>query len=251
MPRHLFAIVSWGAAGTHWLSKVLNAHPEVLCLHSAINPWTRLTGTPRIDDVTYMAIVAATGRGYCAAGDCHGVWAASIPEIKAKWESRFRSAAVVRHPIPRIVSLWNLANRVGFHEYNLDYAFLRSAAPPELMWIKTEKQLFFLHAARMANNILDEVEVGPVYTMEALTSDQDEVKALLRYLSDGELDFDPATLDQVFDRRLISHSGHEQAQEPHEAFQALPEWQREIFKTVLDPAARAIYERLGYDFSFL
>ena len=250
-PTRLFAIVSWGAAATHWLSKVLNAHPEVLCLHNPADSWLRLTGTPRIDDVTYMKIVADAGRGYRAAGDCHGVWASSIPRMRAKWGDRFRAAAVVRHPIPRIASLWSLANKTGFHHYKLDYRFLREVAPRELAWIETEEHLFFLHAARMPNNVLDEVQVGPLYRMETLTADRNEVRGLLRHISGGELDFDPGTLDRVFDRTVMSHAGREQAQRPREAFERFAGWQREILAAALDPAARAIYERLGYDLGFL
>ncbi len=250
-PPRLFAVVSWGNAGTHWLSKVLNAHPEVLCLHNARNPWTRLAGMPRVDDVTYMKIVANVGDGYRVAGDCHGIWATSIPEMKAKWKDRFHAAVVVRHPIPRIASLWSLATKLGFHHYDLDYRFLRSVTPPKLKWVKTEEHLFFVHAARMVNNVITERKVSPIHRMEALTTDRSEVRGLLRHLSGEELDFDPAVLEPVFSQKVISHSGSGSPKEPELVFKSLPAWQKEIFTAVFDPKARAIYESLGYDFSFL
>ena len=29
----VFAVISWGYAATGWLSKVLDGHPEILCVH--------------------------------------------------------------------------------------------------------------------------------------------------------------------------------------------------------------------------
>ncbi len=249
-PR-LFAVVSWGAAGTHWLSKVLNAHPQVLCLHSTVTTWSKVCGNPRVDDLRYLEVIRRTGRGYGLAGDCHGISAASIETIRNKWGNRFRSAVVVRHPMPRIASLWSLATKLGFHHYDLDYRFLRSVTPPKLKWVKTEEHLFFVHAARMPNNVITESTVAPTYKMESLTTDQDEVRRLLRHLSGEELDFDPATLEAVFSQKVVSHSGSEAPKDNRAIFESLPDWQQEIFTAVFDPEARVIYESLGYDFSFL
>lgn len=250
-PAHLFAIVTWGAAATNWLAKVLNAHPEVLCLHNAGNPWARVTGTSRIDEMTYMEFVARVGRIYQAAGDCHAVSADSIPKLKKRWGECFRAAVVVRHPVPRILSMWNLAKRAGIDSYELDYRFLRSVAPPALDWLKTKEHLFFLHTSRMANNILKEVEVGPVFKMEALTADPNQVRTLLHHLTGSELDFHAAMLDSLFGQRLVSHSNLDHPQKPETAFTQLAEWQQDIFRAAFDPKARAIYERLGYGFKFV
>lgn len=247
----LFAVVSWGAAGTHWLSKVLNAHPDVLCLHTTNNPWSRLSGMSRVDDATYMQIIAATGDGYRLAGDCHGIAPRSITKIKDKWKDSFKSAVVVRHPVPRVLSLWNLANKAGFHHYKLDYDYIRSVTPRALTWVKTEEHLFFVHSVRMNDNITLEREIGPTFRMEDLTSNQGEVRRLLRYLSGDELDYAEGLLDQVFFEKVISHRGDKAPNDPAAVFDMLPDWQKQIFSSVLKPKTRRIYEDLGYDLSFL
>lgn len=247
----LFAIVSWGAAATHWLSKVLNAHPDVLCLHNTHSHWARKSGSARVDDLTYMQIIHRAAQGYRLAGDCHGISGTSIARLRSQWKDRFRSAVVVRHPIPRLASAWNLATKTRFQYHELDHDRLRASAPSELRWLKSEGDFVFLHLAGMINSIQTDDKIGPIYKMEDLVVDQDQVRSLLRFLSAEQLDFDPALPEAVFRQELVSHSGKDAPRDPELVFQSLSGWQKEIFTAVFESRSRQIYESLGYDFSFL
>src|SRR3954447_10210285 len=88
---HLFAVVCRGSSGSHWLAKVLNAHPEILCLHSAREklvdpPATKhlRLNVPSVEcrDLSYLERLLYLGDEYAAVGDVHGISYALIPPAK-------------------------------------------------------------------------------------------------------------------------------------------------------------------------
>jgi hypothetical protein len=256
-PRRLFAVVSNGCAATHWLAKILNAHPEVLCVHNIKNPWSKQTKTDMIDHVVYMEILRRAGRGYRLAGDCHGIAARSIPAIRETFGDQFRSAVVTRHPIPRIVSYLSLSQKVGRDSYlknPITHMRVKMSFEPQLRRLLNtrERRLFAYQAMPFVNFIKNQVEAGPVFTMEALTKNFEEVNKLVNFLSNGELEFTLEMLAPIFDTPVVAHRKKKAGpRDPEEIFASWPEWQRELFRTLLLPEAKQLYQDLGYDLTFI
>lgn len=252
---NLFAVVSWGCAATTWLTKILNAHPEIFCVHNLKNHWAVATGTPKVQDsLLYMKVIDRSGRGYRLAGDCHGVAREEIGKIQDFFGSRFRSTVLTRHPVPRILSHFGIVAKAGISRYPLDYDALRATLPRDLLKLFDSKEkLFFAHMMSLVNVVTKEKEIGPLFKMEKLTSDFEELNRLLHFLSHGELKFEPQMIETLFNKPLVSHRNFPKAisRTASENFELLTGWQQEAFERLLDPEARKVYESLGYDFSFL
>lgn len=242
-PR-LFAVVSWGATATHWLFRVLNAHPKIFCFHhllSSINMTKRLEMNP----IEYMTTIAHSGAGFQLAGDVHGIELEWLPKMHARWPDRFRAAIMVRNPVQRVRSayaLWD--NKLGV---NSGVDILKPDCSQEKGEEADAKEReLFTHFMTLINRISEERKYGHIYLMEKLTTDLEELNLLLGHLTEGELKFES-------DDDLFEHGpGHMKKKDsPEEAFTSLPEWQREMFVQLLTPKARWSYEDLGYDLSFL
>lgn len=248
----LFAIISWGAAGTHWVSKLLNSHAEVFCAHGLKIHWVYVTDASPVDDIKYLQIIARTAAGYKLAGECHGINRESIEHISAKWPNHFRAAVVVRHPIPRVVSAWNHAQLVGRDAYKLDYVYLYNLLTlDQRNWLKTEEELFFVHLMSLVNVVTVEQTVGPIYPIEKLSAHPAESQKLLDYLSNNRLRFEPGLLDAIFNKPVVSHTGSNAPKDPCSVYQSIPEWQQRAFRSLLSEEAKSTYEELSYDFRFL
>lgn len=251
-PPRLFAICSWGNAGTYWLTKLLNAHPEIFCVHNVKGQWARHTGADRIDDLDYLRIVGTQGAVYRLAGDVHGVARESIPGLRAEFGDRFRCASLVRHPVPRVRSHMTLAATAGFNSYNVDYRRLEgSLDEPLKRLLKGEERLFFAHVMELVNSVSEEKALGPVYALERLSSDSGNIEELVAHLSNAELSFPAALLDWDWRDPVNRHASDRSAGVPETIFASLPGWQQEAFGALLGPHARRLYEDLGYDLSFL
>ncbi len=250
-PR-LFAILSWGAAGTYWLTKVLNAHPEIFCVHNVKGQWARLTGADRIDDLDYLHIIGTQAAVYRLAGDVHGVARENIPELRAEFGDRFRCASLVRHPVPRVRSQMMLAAKAGFESYDIDHRRLQGSFDgPLRRLLEGEERLFFAHVMELVNSVSDEKALGPVYALERLSLDPGNIEELVAHLSNAELSFPAALLDWDWRDPVNRHASDRSAGVPETIFASLPGWQQEAFRALLGPHARRLYEDLGYDLSFL
>ncbi len=255
-PPRLFAICSWGNAGTYWLTKLLNAHPEIFCVHNVKGQWARHTGADRIDDLDYLRIVGTQGAVYRLAGDVHGVARESIPGLRAEFGDRFRCASLVRHPVPRVRSHMTLAATEGFNSDDVDYRRLEgSLDEPLKRLLKGKERLFFAHVMELVNSVSEENALGPVCTLEGLVSEPGQVQELVRHLSNGELSFPASLFDRDWRNPVNRHAGDHAPGEPgnipEDIFVSLPGWQQEAFRALLGPHARTLYEDLGYDLSFL
>ncbi len=253
LPR-LFAVISWGHAATFWLSKMLNAHQEVFCVHDIKHQWSQVTNSEKLnDDILYMKVLEKAGLGCRLSGDCHGVNRERIDDIKEVYGERFRSVVIVRHPIPRILSYLSHAEKKGIDNYNLDFEHIENSLDDRLKGrLNTKKQLFFVHVMDCVNIIKYEADLGPLFTMERLTKDTGELNNLLRYLSNGELEFKPAMLEGAFSKQI---NPHQKCSDHHisvkEIYESLPEWQKKAFSYLLNPTSNQLYQDLGYDLSFI
>ena len=250
-PR-LFSVISWGASGSQWLVRLLNAHPDVLCLHHLRGHWAFILDEPPVANLTYLRVVERQGRAYRLAGDVHGVDPHDLDAARREFGSRLRVACMSRHPVPRIASQLGVLHQRGFASYGLSPRRLRHSLPRGLRAaFDDEEKLFFVHVMGLVNRIRLETQLGPVFTLERLSGEVEAVHELLDHLSAGELTFPEEVLERLWARPLNPHASPDQPRDPKDAFARWPSWQREAFATLLEPEARALYESLGFDLSFV
>lgn len=255
-PVRLFAVVTWGRAGSRWLAKALSAHPDVFCLHN-FRAYIRGSGFDVADftDEQYLVAVAAHAtEGYRLAGDCHAIWQENVPALRNRFGDEFRACVLTRHPISRLESAMKFADKVGYGRFRLDYEGPRRLLPAAFQdRAHDDETMFFVHYMNMVNSIIYMDDAGPIYAMEDLTRDAAPMNRLLDYLSAGELQFAPGQLDSSFRTPLNVGSGAAGNGRPMslaERFRRWPDWQQDLFAAMLDPDARVAYEALGYAFPF-
>lgn len=232
---NLFAVVTWGCAGTKWLSTVLNAHPKLFCVHSLRNCLRGLTDK---GDEALMAAIDHMGLGYRAAGDVHGIARTSVPALRKVYGDRFRCVGLVREPVARLKSHLALFENYGWDRKlwtGMDYV-QRLRTFPRIAHLATSyERLMVVHAANMLNTITEELPLFPVYRVEDLAT-PDVLRGFLEHLCDQETADD--FLQWASDLQQNSHRrGRASDLEP---------WQDEIVRAVVLPESIAAYESLGY-----
>jgi hypothetical protein len=261
---NLFAVISWGTAGTHWLARLLNAHPDVLCVHNLRNKvessqlllrnrWSRIAWRRVVGSRRYLRLIRNEGRAYRCAGDVHGVPARDVEDLATCFGERIRFAVLTRHPVTRVRSFVNLNERVGsgIDRPVLAVHLLRQLGREACEAMGSRRRLYFLYGVLQVLRVIEEQRVGPIFTLERLTTERDEVNRLLRHLSQGELAFDPETLEASYSQPTISHSPTKQTDDPAQVFASFEPSEQATFRQFLLPEARKLYEELGYDLSFL
>ncbi|MBX3736343.1 MAG: hypothetical protein KF715_06640 [Candidatus Didemnitutus sp.] len=239
-PPRLFAVVSWGAAGTSWLARALNAHPDIFCVHAAGTMWKIFAGCPPVDGVEYLRIVGAQGYAHACAGDVHGVSRHTIPALRQEFGDRFRSAVLVRDPLPRLRSQLALMNRLrAFQGWDVSHVDMmaRTCGFDPTGWSYDERLQF--HAANMLNAIVEETAVGPIFRLEDISRSATSLEALLRHLTAGEVTAPMWWAKHVLESRPVnSHA----SSVSNVALNISPE----LLRAVLRPEAIKIYCDLGY-----
>jgi hypothetical protein len=186
LPR-LFAVVSWGCAGTAWLARALNSHPEVFCVHALSTMWRIFVDASDSNDIDYMRLLGAQGHAHAVAGDVHGISRHTIPALQKEFGDDFRTAVLVRDPLPRLRSQLALMERLKMHRGWGDLAYVNDLAVTRGLdpkgWNYTDQLRF--HAVNSLNNIIDEIAVGRIYKIEDVASRQDVLLELFEHLTGG------------------------------------------------------------------
>lgn len=237
----LFSVVSWGCAGTAWLARALNAHPDIFCVHGANHYLQSMCGAPPLDGLDYMHVIAALATGHEAVGDVHGISRHLIPELRENYGPVFSSAVLVRDPLPRVKSQLALFKSMPAAA-NWDLSYTEAFAdqlelkPAQL----TQNDRLRLHAFNMLNAIAEETEVGPIFRIEDLVRRQDSVAALLSHLSSGRLNSPGWWLDYV--TRIPAFNGHQSAGNPTELSSA----DLRLLSRIVTDESKELYRQLGY-----
>jgi hypothetical protein len=156
MTRHsqLFAVVSWGCAATNWLAKVLNNHPEILCLHAGNGAVAKFHNS--MNSLQYFRVLSFLGDGYTAVGDVHGLPRSEISKLKEAFGERFNAVIVVREPVARLRSQMALYEELrGLGVWNLSY--VETLVESKNIAIDSEESRMFVHAANMLNAVTEEI----------------------------------------------------------------------------------------------
>jgi len=241
-PGRLFAVISWGSAATRWLVAVLNRHPDIFALHNARNWINRCGGNLAVD--SYLRIIEHQAAGLKLAGDAHGVPLEEAPALRAAWGERIRFASVVRHPIQRGISsqrFWTASSPA------IDAAWYDEPSIRDVRSLLTSSTaVHFARAMHLAENIVRETALGPVFRMEDLTSDVAFVWKLIEHLSDGTVRRD-AEIDRTLflSGKVGVHGSSAAARDPYTE----EPWQHELFERIVSDEGKRLYRELGYTIS--
>jgi len=238
-PR-LFGVVTWGAAGSHWLAATLNRIPDLLCLHDGRYPLRILHDGPPVDEVAWFRMLDILGSGHVAAGDVHGVDRARVPALRQAFGERIAFAVVVRAPRPRLASQFRLFRELErFGGWNVEPMHALADRLGLDLPDRGHSTLLDLHGIAMLNAIVEERTVGPVYRMEDLVSDPAALGRLVAHITGDEVRPEPALLASLVARpRTNAHGDAGQA--------AFAPWHQAALDAVLLPEARRAYLDLGY-----
>jgi hypothetical protein len=240
-PTRMFAVISWGAAATSWLAWALNSHPDIYCVHSANQFWRAFGRAPALDGVQYMRLLGSQGYAHVAAGDVHGVNMNTIPAIRAAFGDQFRTAVVIRDPIPRLRSQFGL-----FHRYKdqrvYDVPYIDDLIDSLDLPVSKDDydRKLYLHGIFMLNTIIHEMNVGPVFKCEDLTSNPRSLEELVRAVAGTDIKFVDGWAERtVTAPRRNAHGGGRSdiLSDP---------WLREMIIRVVKPEAWSLYEQFGY-----
>lgn len=241
-PMRVFAVISWGCAATKWAARVLNSHPDVLCMHAANTFWDRFgsSTSERLDGLPYLRVVFTMANGYKAAGDVHGISRHHIPAIRQAFGDHFRCAVLVREPIARIQSQMALFDSFrGYPAWDLAYVNDIIANRGVELPSGDAKNVMFVHATNMLNAIVEEQELGPLFRSEKITSNPDELAEFINVLTAGQVSLSQDWLEQAVRQPRVNQ--HVQDARPE-----LEGWQLDVLRKVVQPEAWEAYEKLGY-----
>jgi len=241
----LFTIICWGCAATKWLSKTLNSHPEIFCLHALNNKWfstNKFASENVIDGIDYLYVIAKLADVYKAAGDVHGVSRHHVPELRRVLGDKFNAVVVVREPLPRLksqISLFQYQKRQQYPKlWNVDY--IDDVIKNKCVTLPNYdyEHKLFVHGVNMLNAITEEVNVGKIYRSEDLTTNQSMLGEFIEEITHGKVTTDNELLSKMVETDRVSrHKGKEIEFE---------DWQIDVIKKVVEEKSWELYSKLGY-----
>jgi len=260
-PLHLFAIVSWGATATWWLSRVLNSHPDIFCVHALNNTWNRykkrkiptFSNNPlryywkgfvkRIQSsnpsLEYLRNIFLQSTGYSLGGDIHGIPLRDVQNLKLILKDYFNAVVIVREPIARLksqLSLYRSFGDVRAYDATQGEAIIlnKKIVLPE----KSYQNKLFVQGVNLLNSIKKETEFGKIFRAEDLTINESSLDSLIKEISNNTLEVHIEWLSQVLKtKRINKHKVKE--------FE-FKDWEIEVIKSLVDKKSWELYSKLGY-----
>jgi hypothetical protein len=243
----MFAVITWGCAGTKWLAQVLNGHPDIFCVHALrFCLSVREEVAERLDDVQVLSAVERMGAGLRLAGEVHGLARTSARRLQAKFGERFRCAGLVRSPAPRLRSQLALFETNDYSPRawpNMEYVDSLRGFSSVAAHVKSYERLMFVHAVNMLNAVIEEQELFPLYRLEDLSTSPAALRAFVGYLSRGRV---------AADDQYLAWAQNQGAPNSHVSLagsrpQSFDAWQIEVIRAILRPEAVIAYRALGYE----
>ena len=252
--RLLFLTFCWGAAGTTWLARLLNAHPDIFCLHAPLLPrfdHSQLAESTEVIRHVYGDV--SLGGSYPVVGFTHGIASEWYEELTRQYPERLRCLALTRHPVPRIQSSFRLFvsmeqrlasdptwRRLFEETYQrLTHWSLRSF-PDDF------ESLAFYYACAMVNSITWEQQQSfPLFRLEDLVTDEDTVQRLIGHVSDGRCQLPDDVIRRM--QGTVVHSHNSERLSPADTYAAWPPERRRAYHALVTGAAVDAYRALGYE----
>jgi hypothetical protein len=252
--RLLFLTFCWGAAGTTWLARLLNAHPDIFCMHAPMLPrfdHSQLAESTEVVDHVFGD--ASLGGGYPIVGFTHGFATEWYEALTQRYGARLRCLALTRHPIRRIQSTFNLyismEHRLASEPtwrrmFEETYQRLRLWAPRAFP--DDFESLAFYYACTMVNSITwEQRQSFPLFRLEDLLTSEAAVQQVVGHVSDGACQLPPDVIRQM--QGTVVHSHGTQRLSPRDTYAGWPPARRRAYHTLVAGAAVDAYRRLGYE----
>lgn len=256
-PQHrtLFIGYCWGSAGTAWLAKLLNAHPDICCHHAPMLP--RFNHFALEDSLELVdSMFNSLGLAYSFVGLTHGVHREWHTHFVKKFE-HVRGFITIRHPFPRILSTYNLNMVPGVAEANKNDPNWVSSMMKYHEVLETisgksfptnYEALSFYHGCGMVNDIVHEVATGlPIFKYEELTTDYRVVQQLLTAISDGYLHMEKALIEGIQQTPVGTRAGKIVNRLPRSVYESWNEVQKEAFQWLVTDESKELYRKAGYE----
>jgi len=240
-PAHVFSVITWGCAASQWLTDVLNAHPDILCVHALNQQWKRFGAGPFIDGPEYLRMLGAQAFTVAAAGDVHGVNRSAIAQCRTVFGDGFGCAVVVREPLVRLGSMLSGMEKVDW-QLSWDLSYLDGLIASRVRLPEDSyKNRLTVHCVNMLNAIVEEAALARVFRSEYLTGRPESLSALVEEVTGGKVRPEPAWSETCIRRPPVNpHAPGKRAAVRFEP------WQIEVIRAVVLPKAWALYEQLGY-----
>jgi len=243
----LFAIITWGSTGTNWLSKILNLHPEIFCVHelAIVLNQSKLFKNKNFwdecDPIDFMKIVSRLSNARVH-GDVHSINPKDVPTLKEYFGKNFSTVVIQREPISRLKStVANFNNWLPNQIWNIDFVddLIRHKGISIPKYDYEHK--LFVFAAHLLNTIEQETkyDCGTMYTMEDLILDKTYLKSLIEEISTGALTPD----DELLDKMINTSATNQRASKEKIEFE---DWQYDVIKTTVNEKTWELYSKLGY-----
>jgi hypothetical protein len=243
----LFAVISWGSAATAWLSRVLNSHPDIFCVHASNTFWHVLGGYEKLDGVSYLRIVGSQGHAHIAAGDVHGVSRYQVPDLRRCFGNLFNAVVVVREPLARLRSQLALFEEYKSQNDAWDLTYVDNLVERHSLALPADDftHRAFIHGANMLNAILEEREVGRIYRAEDLTANAWILGDFIVEITRAKITPTSEWLKAATQTQPVNaHAGHLEVTQ-------FTDWQLDTIRKVVYPSSWQMYAELGYSLSQL
>lgn len=279
--RIFFVIPSIGQSGTRWLSKSLNAHDDIVCVHggSEITPSEYNDNENEfLHDPALIKEKMLGVRKEKICGVIHRHNSTTLSWFKPLSALDTPPLISIRHPVSRILSYANTiyknpdhgVNRENFSMYEGE--FQKFCKLEKLDENSYDNRNFYYAIKKMGMYVHDYIdaviklnaEIKQFIQMERYTKDPEYFSWIVDYISKGEIMVSGAYLERVFDENeapnpnnQLSHTlslGRKKYLSAAIQFDHLKTWQQNLLRRELDPQISQIpelYERFGYSFSFL
>lgn len=250
MKKTAFASYCWGAAGSHWLARLLGSHPDIFCSHVPYRP-PRHVG--HLEQLLETFRWMGEQKAWPCYGVTHGVSGLDHEDI-AQWcascDVAYRAFVVTRHPIPRILSgmaldrelnsyplsWWN-ATVTGALELSVE---LGAADLRVNLDLSNDEDRSFFRYAYLCRTIDWETRLGvPIFCIEHIRDKERQVFELLL----GEGCYIPDTT-YISQKRVAVHAGTTRS--PKEIWGTWPEKWKGIYRMFVSDDIARMYEAQGY-----
>ncbi len=254
MGRLFFIGYCWGAAGSAWLARLLNSHEDIFCVQAPVlNRYDHFQFADSTELLNAIFTAMSFGGGYPVAGVTHGVPLEWHPKLVKKYGGRMRNFTLIRSPIERIQSS---AKKIaqGYAGEAEKYIMadgcqrvfrkLRETAKGDFP--NDPASLGFYNSCDMVNSIIQETDHEfPVFKLEDLVAQTNEVQRLLAHISDGTCRLEDRIIRKL--QQTVINKRSEKRLTPKEIYDSWNGNYRAAFHCLVNPLALEIYRRLGYD----
>ncbi|MHB1218725.1 MAG: hypothetical protein ACYC1L_11065 [Alphaproteobacteria bacterium] len=275
-------ICSNGRAATHWLTAVLNAHPDFIAAHGPTSP-PHLIGSRRyvegstvstanpdafraksLDAIRAELLATGTARRYI------NVQGFSFAHLYAKLSgepsaSPVRAVNIVRHPVARAQSFWmhwrfqeegrrDVSRLLAQWDQPASYGFYKkfvSTRFPKVDLNQADARLFIIAIDWITRDLDDFVLPAEHFPIEWLLQGWKQFETFLN-LTFGQAIKGGQALQKAYRDLPRLNAMAAQPQTPAQIYGGWEPWQRGVFAALCeDQQLPAIYARFGYEFSFL